>query len=258
MSPYPRYWLYSVGRGPSTDERHGPLQLRLPDLGAPTGLPEEYRYLAKPFSFKPPEKNGRLHRKTLPLTEEQARDLERHGWLVAKLYGNGEPRLPSQVELLAVVTARRDEVLSARSKVYSLLSPFGDYVEANHVRRYLRAGRTEKYRIEELPEAELPFEGGLAKLPAMIEYLEGLRRELRKAGWRFQPNGATWEPPEGGHRRRFPSGLICRAYDSLATQYKHAGRGQGIVPYLQEVLRPQVGDLTEDEIVRALKNHLRK
>lgn len=258
MSPYPRYQLYRVGRGAKTDERDGPVLLRLPDLGAASGLPNEHRHVEQPIAFNPPDEKGKLDWKTVPLTEEQAADLDRRGWLVSKRDGHGEPRLPSEEKLLDAITARRDEVLAARSPAYPYLNPSGDYSYANLVRRYLRSGETKKYRIEELPESDLPFEGGLAELPAMIRGLEGLRRRLRKKGWRFHADGSAWEPPEGGHRRRFPGGLIRRAYDSLATQYKRSGRGKGIVPYLQELLRPQVGELSREEIEVALRTHLRR
>lgn len=257
MSRHPRYWLYRVGRGPSTYDSQGPVHLRLPDLASPKGLPSEYRYLTEDIIFNAPE-NGKLDWQTLPLTEVQARKLAARGWLLAKLDGHGEPRLPSQEKLLAAVTARRDEVLDHRSPVYPFLSPWGDYGYANLVRRFLCPGKTKKYRIEELPESELPFEGGLSEVPAMVESLKRLQRWLRKKGWRFRADGSAWEPSEGGHRRRFPGGLIRKTYRSLATQYHHSGRGGGIIPYLQEVLRPHVGELTHQEIETALRTHLRK
>lgn len=257
MSRHPRYWLYRVGRGPKTDERQRPITLRLPDLGDPAGLSEEFRYLARPHVFEPPEEHGRSTRKTLPLTDEEAADLERRGWLVAKHGGDGEPRLPSEKKMLAAVTARRDEVLSARGPVYQLLDPHGDYADANLVCTYLAPGKTKKYRIEELPEAQLPFEGGYEQLPIMIDSLKELQRKLRKKGWSFRADGSAREPSTGGRRQQFPRDLIRRAYDSLAAQYEHSGRGEGIMSYLQEVLRPHVGELTLEEIEAALRNHLR-
>lgn len=186
----------------------------------------------------------------VPLTEFLARDLSNQKWRV-ELRGNGQPRNEWERKLLTVCKERYEEVEGLRNEVLSYTNPYGDYIRAGLVGRYLRTSEVgddlERLKASGLVAEE---ESGLARIVAqLVEW----KAELEEKGWQFKSDGTVKEPSTGGAPPRYPSSVIRAHFRQLEGTYRMSGSSTDFVERIREDLEPVFGELSPTWVREVLK-----
>ena len=261
MTKPAEYLLYRVTRTEETYPSASPVHLGLPDLDVRKypRLKEVHPFFGEELWFEVGQT------RQLPLTEEQARQQRSQRWKVERR-GHGRPVNDGERGLIAFCEQRHAELEAARDRIYSFTSPYGDYVRAGLVGRYLKTARVtedlDRLKASGIVTEELAADmgrvvDGLHELRVVDRLLE-LRSDLEAKGWQFNEDGTVEEPPTRGRPARYPRSAIRSYYRLLGLLHMGSGAQDEVIQVIRRELEPHFGSLAPDEIREAIKYELKR